>query len=150
MSADTLAERIREIKEREAKATKGGWSPSIHPYIAGSTGEGENFSGGDWMIYPPLGESGPVAIFSSQENVLFAAHARADVPYLLEQLEKALSELSAAEQAATVVEVAHVDIPRAPERWDVLVNGKRVWYFGYEHQASEMAEMLKRAIRNRE
>ena len=39
----------------------------------------------EWAIYPPLGESGPVALVSSEED----AHAIAGLPNLLELLERA-------------------------------------------------------------
>lgn len=47
------------------------------------------------------------------------------------------------------VEIRHVDILCAPERWDVLLNGKRVHYFGYEHEAEELKENIESAIRSR-
>lgn len=44
------------------------WEMPAHGYVIDTTGEGYNFSGGDWDITPPLGESGPVAIASTRAN----------------------------------------------------------------------------------
>lgn len=87
----TREERLNQIKEREAKATKGPWTVKH-----------------ELNVIAPDPRGGVRSPFSNSNlpheeriaNTEFAAHARADIPYLLEQLEKALSELSAAEKAA--------------------------------------------------
>ena len=55
--------------------TPGPWEPPSGPYVIPSTGEGPNFSGGDWEIVPPMGESGPVAITRSAEDARLIAAA---------------------------------------------------------------------------
>jgi len=62
----------------EDKHTPGPWETTERPYIV-KDDEGDIFSGGDWYIYPPLGESGPVALASSQAN----AHLIVAAPDLL-------------------------------------------------------------------
>ena len=63
-----------------AKHTPGPWEYPEHAYILSGSDDGPNFSGGDWEVLPPLGESGPVAICSSRENDRLIAAA----PDLLE------------------------------------------------------------------
>lgn len=46
----------------ETKFTKGPWEKTDKPVVEKLTDEGAIFSCGDWYIYPPLGEAGPVAI----------------------------------------------------------------------------------------
>lgn len=65
--------------ERSAH-TPGPWETTGKPYIETSTGEGAMFSQGDWYVYPPLGQSGPIAVFSSETDARLGAAA----PELLE------------------------------------------------------------------
>lgn len=50
------------------KHTPGPWEAPEHPYLIPNSDEGDVFDGGDWIIYPPLGESGPVALVRSKED----------------------------------------------------------------------------------
>lgn len=60
-----------------AAHTPGPWeSPQSKPLIFRNE-EGQNFSRGDWNIYPPLGEAGPVAIAGTPENAALIAAAPA-------------------------------------------------------------------------
>jgi hypothetical protein len=70
-----------QCEERAAAEgmTPGPWTAGIAPYVK-SDGDGDQFSGGDWNVFPPLGESGPVAIASSEANARLIAAA----PDLLE------------------------------------------------------------------
>jgi len=68
-----------------AKHTPGPWEYPEHAYILSGSDDGPNFSGGDWEVLPPLGESGPVAICSSRENARLIAAA----PDLLDALKLA-------------------------------------------------------------
>lgn len=54
----------------KSEHTPGPWGSGVKPYIVPSTGEGDNFSDGDWNIFPPLGEAGPVAIVNSEANAV--------------------------------------------------------------------------------
>jgi len=57
-----------------AKHTPTPWESPLHP-ILNKDGEGYNFSNGDYEIYPPLGESGPVSIVNSKKNAAFIVTA---------------------------------------------------------------------------
>ena len=58
-----------------SKWTPGPWETPYAPYTEPSTGEGPNFSGGDYEVVPPIGESGPVAIANSKANACLIAAA---------------------------------------------------------------------------
>ena len=75
-------------EQNMSEHTPGPWEPSSGPYIVGATGEGAMFSGGDWNIFPPYGESGPVAVVNGGENARLIAAA----PDLLEALEDLISD----------------------------------------------------------
>jgi hypothetical protein len=82
------------------------------PYIAGDTDEGAVFSGGDWEISPPLGESGPVAVVSGEANAKLIAAA----PELLEALKDAEAEIACAARSNTyVLEKVRAAIAKATE-----------------------------------
>lgn len=50
-----------------SKHTPEPWEAGEKPYIK-SNGEGDQFSNGDWHIFPPLGECGPVAVAGTGED----------------------------------------------------------------------------------
>ena len=54
--------------------TPGPWEAPTAPYQR-IDGDGVNFSGGDWEVVPPLGESGPVAITNCEANARLIAAA---------------------------------------------------------------------------
>lgn len=64
-----------ESRTASTAHTPGPWESSTGPYIVTDTGEGETFSGGDWSIFPPTGEVGPVAIVNGKENARLIAAA---------------------------------------------------------------------------
>lgn len=69
----------------EAKQTAGPWEYA-GPYV----GDGANFADGDWGIYSPLGESGPVvALVNSEANARFIVLACDVHDELVAALEKA-------------------------------------------------------------
>lgn len=72
------------MSERK-RYTPGPWEGS-GPYSVPSTGKGDIFSGGDWEVYPPLGESGPVALVNNEANARLIAAA----PELVELAEELL------------------------------------------------------------
>ena len=80
----TSDERLREVKEREARATKGPWRLGHH------RGFGEEHD-----VDGPDGEdlAGVRGMFYYRADAEFVAHARRDVPWLVEALEGALAEL---------------------------------------------------------
>lgn len=65
--------------------TPGPWE-SARAALTGPAGEGHNFSNGDWEVYPPLGEAGPVAICPNEADARLVAAA----PDLLDALQKLL------------------------------------------------------------
>ncbi len=69
------------------------WETTDKPYIIGNTGDGDQFSGGDWIIYPPMGESGPVAIANSQANAALIVRAVNERQGLIEALRAAVDWL---------------------------------------------------------
>lgn len=83
---------LDQIAERANAATPGPWECSEKAYVK-ADGDGDQFSGGDWIIYPPLGQSGPVGITSSKEIMQFIAGARSDVPKLVKALRRAVQGL---------------------------------------------------------
>lgn len=97
--------------------TRGPWEMPSKPYIAGDTGEGAVFSGGDWEIVPPLGESGPVAVVSGEANAKLIAAA----PVLLEALQSLVgvsplgSETPLWRERESVVTRARAAIAKATE-----------------------------------
>ena len=76
--------RLREVKEREARATKGPWRLGHH------RGFGEEHDVGG-----PDGEdlAGVRGMFYRKADAEFVAHAREDVPWLVGALEGTLAEL---------------------------------------------------------
>lgn len=66
---------LSSLKALAEAATPGPWRGAAKPYIVNATGEGAQFSAGDWSITPPRGNVGPVAIASSQEDSDFIAAA---------------------------------------------------------------------------
>jgi hypothetical protein len=96
-------ERLAEIRERESKATKGPWKvyPSNDPSMS-------VISGKDWFKFAEVvtrmhaaKEDNPVGV----ANAAFMAHARADIPYLLEALasERSSAIKEAREECARAV-----------------------------------------------
>lgn len=66
-------ETIKRELEGKTKWTPGPWECPEGPYLLTGKDEGPNFSGGDWEILPPLGESGPVAIVHGKSNARLIA-----------------------------------------------------------------------------
>jgi hypothetical protein len=99
MSAPTLRELL-------AAATPGKWdSPQSKPLIFINE-EGQNFSGGDWIIYPPLGELGPVAIAGNKNNAqLIARLDPATMGAVLEALERARDRLTPTRDGFTIAQI---------------------------------------------
>lgn len=63
------------LQPEKREPTPGPWKMSDGPYIVRITGEGSVFSGGDWSIFPPPGESGPVAVVNGEANACLIAAA---------------------------------------------------------------------------
>jgi len=63
-----------------AQHTPGPWSLAGGPLIIEVL---KTFGGEEWMVYPPLGETGPIAVAAGESN----AHLIAAAPDLLEALE---------------------------------------------------------------
>lgn len=63
------------------KYTPGPWDSPLKRLV-NKDDEGRNFSLGDYEVYPPIGESGPVAITATREDAQLIAAA----PELLEAL----------------------------------------------------------------
>ena len=76
--------RLREIKEREARVTEGPWRLGHYRGF----GEEHDVDGPEGWALP--GERG---MFYRKADAEFVAHAREDVPWLVEALEEALAEL---------------------------------------------------------
>lgn len=74
-------------------ATPRPWEMSQKPYVSLATGEGDNFSSGDWGIYPPLGEAGPVAVVNSEANAELIVRAVNSHDQLVAALDGLLSRL---------------------------------------------------------
>lgn len=72
----------------ECGHTPGPWEANERPYRLSGSDDGPNFSGGDWEVVAPLGESGPVLIANSYANAKLAAAA----PELLRALKQAREE----------------------------------------------------------
>ena len=66
--------------------TPGPWEAGFKASVERLTGEGVNFSNGDWGIYPPLGKAGPVAIANSADNARLISKA----PEMLDLLFRSL------------------------------------------------------------
>ena len=81
-------DRLKEIKERAAKATPGPWRAE------GSFIFDENHSG--W--WPPL-----VEVHKNAGNAEFVAHSREDIPHLIRRLEETEKALEAARKALDAV-----------------------------------------------
>ncbi len=71
--------------ETKLKHTPGPWEMPNHAHQSDGN-DGPNFSGGDWEVLPPLGESGPVAICSTESNARLVAAS----PELLEAAWRAI------------------------------------------------------------
>jgi hypothetical protein len=92
-----MEDRLKQIRERAEKAASGPWEPECW---------------NDWQD-----ESNPVPllhlkspyIFATADDFEFIAHAREDIPWLLEQLQVAIEALRAIK--------AHSDCRVYPEEW---------------------------------
>jgi len=86
----SLATRLAAITARCAQATKGPWESPLR-----DLGRVESFKAVDFYFdesyeaYPPLGESGPVFVAPTREIADMLAHARTDLPLLVQALTRA-------------------------------------------------------------
>lgn len=131
-----LEKRIAEIRERESKATKGPWTVRLDTCKTCH----ENGKEGEYDILQV--PSGYHAMLDLKEDAEFIAHARADIPFLLEQL----ALLRRVPGKGAGIEVRVVCPERAPDMHTVFVNGKEVMHFEYEHDAHELAATLRAAL----
>jgi hypothetical protein len=100
-TAKAREQRIREIAEREKKATKGPWER-----------KGPKNGWGDNIAVCPIGDKEPAIYhdFAHPESVIFnadfVAHARMDIPFLLEALasERSSAIKEAREECARIAE----------------------------------------------
>ncbi len=84
------------IRQRDAMRPNPPTTPerSAGPWrTLGRAWRSDIFSAGDWNIYPPDGEAGPVAIASGEENARLIA-AAPDLKAALEEAEKALAKIA--------------------------------------------------------
>jgi hypothetical protein len=117
-----IEQRLQQILEREQAATKGPWDEGA---VITCDGDGckncwHTFDK-QAEVFPPLGESGPVAVTSEGEhqNNAFVAHARADIPWLCAQLATLLDRVKAAEAIVAKLPLTTDGVPIMP--------GQEVW-----------------------
>lgn len=104
-SSMTDNDRLREIQERVEKATEGPWHAACWPHdtveqLVDETAVALRKSDstdlfGVWVdreqpLFTAVTGNGP----TSRENAAFIAHAREDIPYLLDQLQQATQEIA--------------------------------------------------------
>ncbi len=90
------------IQQRDRELhTPGPWEMADSAYKT-SDGEGTIFSDGDWHIFPPLGELGPIAVVGGEANARLIAAA----PELLRDLEEAIEGLDEVWEDCHSVKVA--------------------------------------------
>jgi hypothetical protein len=86
--------RLEEIKARAEKATRGPWKAPLKDLgEAEFTERNEFYFDHSFEAYPPLGEAGPVFVAASVEDADFIANARADIPWLIAEIERLHAEL---------------------------------------------------------
>jgi hypothetical protein len=108
----TLAERLKALGE---KATPGPWDVSEHQFPDPPfEGQLEREHG----IYPPLGESGPVALLSGPRNAELIVALRNALPELLAALEDSV-RLDAIERADVVIALPAPSSSCAEPSWIV-------------------------------
>lgn len=106
MSADTrgIRERLEEIKAREAKATKGPWffesrsDPQVEILVSAELPDEHD----EPLHYPVLMNGYDLGGKDVEANWEFVEHSRADVPWLVEQLEEALRKIERLEKSIEV------------------------------------------------
>lgn len=75
---------LTEIESYEGKATSAPWEGDGGGNTIHLTFDHDHF------VYPPLGESGPVAVIATREDQEFMVHARRDLPLLVKALRRAM------------------------------------------------------------
>jgi len=88
-----MADRLAEIREREAKATAGPWASVVFPEAAGS-----GFPPHGDVIGPPMVTLDRSVKFTI-DDADFISHAREDIPWLIAENERLRNELQIALQA---------------------------------------------------
>lgn len=99
------AARIGEIGAREEKATKGPWLPDIFGLKIFSEVPDSMISGSGTIFIATMNGSG-LDRDQCESNVLFAAHAREDIPYLLAEVERLRGERDALQKQLVDMESA--------------------------------------------
>lgn len=64
---------LTRLLDAAKAATPGPWEAPLKRLTARDSDEGNNFSNGDYEVYPPLGEAGPVAILANSTDAAFIA-----------------------------------------------------------------------------
>lgn len=103
-----MDERLEEIRARVAAATDGPWGEYHQDYNAGWYSDGVySQDKGQWII---AANNAACAVKATPADRAFIAHARSDIPYLLDQLTQAqgrIAELGAVVEAVQMLSVMH-------------------------------------------
>jgi hypothetical protein len=98
-----VSDKLQEIREREAKATKGPWGYDHNRHIAAI----DTDEWGDTIACLPPEIKEPTE--QDKIDLGFIAHSRQDIPYLLKQLQRETERADAAEKEIvrlkTIIEV---------------------------------------------
>jgi len=124
----TLSEWMQEQEQLCAKATSGPWEASRHSSVAtpndweikkhqfpGPPYEGDFED--EWGLYPPLGESGPVALIAGEPNARFFEGARLSLPIALKVIRAIFANHGTGKSTRELFEIAEKVINGKTREW---------------------------------